>query len=80
MLLRGRARPVPFPLHTNNLPGTFVTKARCLAAHRRTEPRAAARSARQPTMANRFVTLTGERHRDEYGQPEADMPDFRTSY
>jgi hypothetical protein len=37
------------------------------------------RSARQPTMANRLVTLTGERHRDEYGQPEADTPDFRTS-
>jgi hypothetical protein len=31
-------------------------------------------------MANRLVTLTGERHRDEYGQPEADTPDFRTSY
>jgi hypothetical protein len=62
------------------LPGTFVTKARCLAAHRRTEPRAAARSARQPTMANRLVTLTGERHRDEYGQPEADTPGSRTSY
>jgi hypothetical protein len=31
-------------------------------------------------MANRLVTLTGECHRDEYGQPEADTPDFRTSY
>jgi len=31
-------------------------------------------------MVNRFVTLTGERHRDEYSQPEADTPDFRTSY
>jgi hypothetical protein len=31
-------------------------------------------------MPNLLVTLTGERHRDEYGQPEADTPDSRTSY
>jgi phospholipase C len=31
-----------------------------------------------PTIPNRFVTLTGDLNRDEYGQPEVDTPDFRT--
>jgi phospholipase C len=31
-----------------------------------------------PTIPNRFVMLTGDLNRDEYGQPEVDTPDFRT--
>jgi phospholipase C len=31
-----------------------------------------------PTIPNRFVTLTGDLNRDQYGQPEVDTPDFRT--
>ncbi|MEU6324736.1 alkaline phosphatase family protein [Streptomyces sp. NPDC047009] len=31
-----------------------------------------------PTIPNRFITLTGDLNRDEYGQPEVDTPDFRT--
>jgi phospholipase C len=31
-----------------------------------------------PTIPNRYVTLTCDLNRDEYGQPEVDTPDFRT--
>jgi phospholipase C len=31
-----------------------------------------------PTIPNRFVTLTGDLNRDEYGQPEVDTPNFLT--
>ena len=31
-----------------------------------------------PTIPNRFVTLSGDLNRDQYGQPEVDTPDFRT--